>query len=78
MKGQSVADSFIDVMKLMRTTPLTRAEVASEANVTIDTADRWLRKLQAGGMVHQSGKKPSAGGRPSRAFSVTKEWGGQA
>lgn len=36
MKGQSISDSSVDMMKLMRTTPLTRA------------------------------------------FAVTKEWGGQA
>lgn len=78
MKGQSISDSFVDMMKLMRTTPLTRAEIANEANVTIDTADSWLRKLQAGGMVCEAGKKPSGSGRPSRSFAVTKEWGGQA
>ncbi len=50
----------------------------AEAVMAAIAAACWLRKLQAGGMVSQAGKKPIGAGRPSRVFSVTKEWGGTA
>ncbi len=80
MKGQRIVASFLDVMKLLRTEPMTRQEIAAEAEVQIDTARRWIKDLQEAGMVAAHGKeaRPLGGGRPADKFAVTKAWGGVA
>lgn len=78
MKGQRIVASFIDAMKLMKQTPLSRAELAEEAEVTLDTAARWVKDLEAHGFIAEIGKKRAKTGRPTTQYAVTKQWGGQA
>lgn len=79
MKGQRIVASFLDVMKMLRSEPMTRHEIAAEAEVQIDTARRWVKDLQEAGMVATHGKKRHpTGGRPAELLAVTKQWGGVA
>jgi len=79
MKGQCVADTFMEAMKVMRTTPMARSDLAQELGITLDTAERWVLKLSAQGFIGETGKRrQETGGRPVRLFAVTKDWGGIA
>lgn len=80
MKGQRIVTSFVDVMKLLRTEAMTRAEIADAAEVRLDTASRWVRDLQQHGFIAECGKAPRSDGigKPSQLYSVTKTWGGNA
>ncbi len=78
MKGQSPADSFAEVMKAIKAAPMTRMDIADQAGVTLDTATRWIKRLEAHGMLARHGRKTGKACRPAQMFAVTKQWGGPA
>lgn len=77
-------DTFLDCMKVLRTEALTRKQIAEECNVSIDTAERWVSKLQERGMVdivgvhHNMIGENYVGGRAPEIYMLTKAWGGLA
>lgn len=78
MKNQGMADSFADMMKSLRLEPATRREIADQAGVTLNTADRWIKRLHAHGMLAPYTPRKASNGNKVKVWAVTKEWGGQA
>lgn len=78
MKNQPMADAFADVMKTVRMEPATRADIAVHAGITLDTADRWIKRLSDHGMLAPYGTRTARNGVKARVWAVTKAWGGPA
>lgn len=78
MKNQSMADTFADVMKTVRMEPATRSDIATQAGITLDTADRWIKRLHERGMLAPYTPRRASNGNKVKVWAVTKEWGGQA
>lgn len=78
MKNQPMADTFADVMKAVRMEPATRSDIAALAGVTLDTADRWIKRLHEHGMLAPYTPRKASNGNTVKVWAVTKAWGGPA
>ena len=74
------AQKFCDVLKVMRTTPLTIDEIRIEAGTQPNTAVVWTRELVAQGvLVKRRGTKAEwRRGVAPMVYAVAPEWGGVA
>lgn len=78
MKNQPMADTFAYVMKTVRMEPATRHDIAVHAGVTLDTADRWIKRLAEHGMLAPHGTRKARNGHKAKLWAITKAWGGPA
>ena len=77
--GMSTPAFVVELLKLTRSSPMTRPEIRREMGVAEDTAYEWVAELVAGGLLveRDNRRAPGQRGNVAKAYALSPEWGGR-